>query len=119
MEEECITCECIFCKIARGEIPSKKVYEDENYLAFHDIDPQAPVHIIIIPKKHIESLNEVSEDEKGMLGDLIILAKRLAKDLGLEKGYRIVINTGPEGGQAVLHLHLHLLGGREMGWPPG
>ncbi len=111
--------DCVFCKIVKGEIPAKKVYEDENYLAFHDIDPQAPVHILVIPKKHIESLDEAGEKERSLLGGLLLVAKKVAKDMKLEKGYRLVINTGPDGGQAVFHLHIHLLGGRALAWPPG
>ena len=94
--------DCIFCKIAAGEIPSKKAYEDDQILAFYDLDPQAPVHILIIPKEHI-----------------FAAAANLAKELGLEKGYRIVNNCGEDGGQTVRHLHFHLLGGRSMEWPPG
>ena len=119
MEEHAIVSECVFCRIVNGEIPTKKVYEDENYMAFHDIDPQAPTHIIIIPKRHIESMEKLSKNDVELAGGLLILASKIAKELKLEKGYRVVINTGPEGGQAVFHLHLHLLGGRNMGWPPG
>ncbi len=111
--------DCVFCKIVRGEIPAKKVYEDEEYLAFHDIDPQAPVHILIIPKKHIESLDAAGEEYRSLLGGLLLVARKVAEDMKLEKGYRLVINTGPDGGQAVFHLHLHLLGGRALAWPPG
>jgi len=119
MEEHVVVSDCVFCKIVKGEIPAKKVYEDENYVAFHDIDPQAPTHIIIIPKKHIESLEQLTEKEIELAGGLLLLAREIADKLKLKKGYRVVINTGPEGGQAVFHLHLHLLGGRNMGWPPG
>ena len=119
MEEKNAMSECIFCRIVKGEIPSKKVYEDENFVAFHDIDPQAPVHIIVIPKKHIESLNKATEEDAKLLGEWVFTARKIAEKLKLDKGYRIVINTGRQGGQAVLHLHLHLLGGRNMGWPPG
>ena len=113
--------DCIFCKIAAGEIPSKKLYEDDQALAFADLNPQAPVHILIIPRQHIASLAEVgaSEQEKNLVGHLHGIANQLAREQHLGKGYRIVVNIGPEGGQTVSHLHLHLLGGRPMHWPPG
>lgn len=113
--------DCIFCKIAAGEIPAKKLYEDEQAVAFADIDPKAPVHNLIIPKRHIGSLAEVgaSEEEKTLVGHLLGIANQLARQQKLSKGYRIVVNIGPEGGQTVDHLHLHLLGGRQMHWPPG
>ncbi len=111
--------DCIFCKIARGEIPANKVYEDEEFVAFKDINPQAPIHVLIIPKKHIESLSEAKEEDRELLGKLLWVAKKVAQELNLRKGYRLVINTGPDGGQEVLHLHVHLLGGRAMAWPPG
>ena len=111
--------DCIFCKIARGEIPANKVYEDEEFVAFRDINPQAPTHILVIPKKHIESLSDVKEGDRELLGKLLWVAKKVAQELNLKKGYRLVINTGPDGGQEVLHLHVHLLGGRAMAWPPG
>lgn len=111
---------CLFCKIVSGEIPSSKVYEDDSCLAFKDISPQAPVHILIIPKIHIESLanSDASHDE--LLGRLLGRARSLAKDLGVdEAGYRVVINTNGDGGQTVFHLHLHLLAGRTFIFPPG
>jgi histidine triad (HIT) family protein len=113
--------DCIFCKIAAGEIPAKKLYEDEQAIAIADINPQAPVHALIIPKQHIASLAEIgsSEQEKKLVGHLHGIASQLARQQSLSRGYRIVINTGPEGGQTVGHLHLHLLGGRQMHWPPG
>jgi histidine triad (HIT) family protein len=113
--------DCIFCKIAAGEIPAKKLYEDDRALAFADIDPKAPVHTLIIPKQHIGSLAEVgaSEEEKALVGHLLGVANQLARQQNLANGYRIVVNIGPEGGQTVEHLHLHLLGGRQMHWPPG
>jgi histidine triad (HIT) family protein len=116
-----VVMDCIFCKIAAGEIPAKKLYEDEQAIAFADIDPKAPVHTLIIPKQHIASLAEVgtSEHEKILVGHLHSVANQLARQQNLAKGYRIVINTGPDGGQTVNHLHLHLLGGRQMHWPPG
>ena len=112
---------CIFCKIARKEIPAEIVYEDEEVMAFKDINPVAPVHVLVIPKKHISSLNDADpiEDEH-LLGHLLLVAKRVADLLGIsESGYRIVINTGPDAGQAVHHIHVHVIGGRQMQWPPG
>ncbi|MDX2129055.1 MAG: histidine triad nucleotide-binding protein [Chloroherpetonaceae bacterium] len=110
---------CIFCKIASGAIPSKKVYEDEEIFAFHDINPVAPIHILIIPKKHIASLVEVTTDDLFLLGKMMHVAKQLAAEFGLsDKGYRININTNADGGQTVFHLHVHLIGGKRMGWPP-
>ncbi len=111
--------DCIFCKIASGEIPSKKVYEDDRVCAFCDLDPQAPVHVLIIPKKHISSIMELDEENADVVSHVFLVAKRLAGELGLEKGFRIVSNCGEDGGQSVLHLHFHLLGGRSMKWPPG
>ena len=111
--------DCIFCKIANGEIPSKKVYEDERILAFYDLDPQAPVHILLIPKTHIASANELTEENADVVSHIFLTAAKLAKELGLDKGYRIVNNCGEDGGQTVHHLHFHLLGGRSMKWPPG
>lgn len=113
--------DCIFCKIAAGEIPAKKLYEDEQAVAFTDINPQAPVHILIIPKRHIASLAEVgaTDSDKLLIGHLHAIANQLARQQNLGAGYRITINTGPDGGQTVDHLHLHLLGGRQMHWPPG
>ena len=108
--------ECIFCKIAAGEIPSSKVYEDENLLAFHDIQPAAPVHLLIIPKKHIDSLNEIEPQDKELMGSMLLTAQSIARTLGIsESGYRIVNNCGPDGGQVVYHLHVHLLGGEKIG----
>ncbi len=110
----------IFKKIIDKEIPADIVYEDERCLAFRDIDPKAPVHILIIPKKEIPSMAEVSESDKELLGHLLLTASQIAKDLGIsESGYRLAINTNNEGGQEVYHLHIHLMGGRQMTWPPG
>ncbi len=107
--------DCIFCKIVVGEIPSDTVYQDEEIIAFRDINPQAPVHIIIIPRKHIASLSDLSESESALVGRMVAVANRLAKDEGIaDKGYRVVINCGKEGGQLVPHLHLHLVGGRQL-----
>ena len=111
--------DCIFCKIAAGEIPSKKAYEDERVLAFYDLEPQAPGHVLIIPKEHIASVAEITEENSSIAAHIFEVAARLAKELGLEGGFRLVANTGADGGQTVQHLHVHLLGGRSMKWPPG
>lgn len=111
--------DCIFCKIGSGEIPSNKVYEDDKILAFHDLSPKAPVHVLIIPKKHIASLEETSDDDTLILGDLLVKIKLIAKELGLVNGYRLVSNCGNDGMQTVNHLHFHLMGKRLMHWPPG
>lgn len=111
--------DCLFCKIISGEIPSNKVYEDEKIYAFKDIDPQAPVHILIIPKKHIDSLDEIDESDSELLPYILLKIKDLAKEFELDKGYRVVINTKEDGGQSVNHLHFHLLGKRSLQWPPG
>ena len=106
--------DCIFCKIIKGEIPSNKVYEDDEILAFKDINPIAPVHILIIPKKHIESANDISKEDELLIGKIFTVIKKLAKEHNLENGYRIVNNCGEDGGQEVKHLHFHLLGGRKL-----
>lgn len=111
--------DCLFCKIISGEIPSNKVYEDEKIYAFKDIDPKAPVHILIIPKKHIDSLDEIDESDSELLSYILLKIKDLAKEFELDKGYRVVINTKEDGGQSVNHLHFHLLGKRSLQWPPG
>lgn len=112
--------DCIFCKIIKGEIPSEKVFEDDKIMAFKDISPCAPVHIIIIPKEHINSANELTEADENVIGHIFVAAKNIAKDLGIsENGYRIVNNCGKDGGQTVGHLHFHLVGGRNLNWPPG
>ncbi|HZZ40587.1 MAG TPA: histidine triad nucleotide-binding protein [Acidobacteriaceae bacterium] len=111
--------DCLFCKIVAGQIPSKKVFEDEAVFAFHDIDPKAPKHILVIPKKHLASLADAQSADEALLGHILTTAAAIAREQGLGKGYRVVISTGPEGGQTVDHLHLHLLGGRQMHWPPG
>ena len=103
--------DCIFCKISRGEIPSKKIYEDEDVFAFHDINPAAPVHFLIIPKRHIQSLAQTTPEDAPLLGKMLDLARKLALELGCENGFRVVINTGRDGGQEVPHLHVHVLGG--------
>lgn len=112
--------DCLFCKIIAGEIPSTKVYEDDTVYAFLDIDPQAPVHIIIVPKEHISSANELKDSNAEVVGHIFAVAAELAKEQGFaEDGFRIVNNCGADGGQTVGHLHFHLLAGRNLGWPPG
>ena len=111
--------DCIFCKIAAGTIPVDRVYEDDLVLAFPDINPQAPQHLLIIPKQHLTSTKEALAEHTPMLGQLVATAAQVAATKHLSDGYRLVINTGPNGGQTVPHLHLHLLGGRPMTWPPG
>jgi histidine triad (HIT) family protein len=111
--------DCIFCKIVAGSIPSKKVREDETLLAFYDIDPKAPIHILVIPKKHVASLADAKKADEALLGRLLIAAAEIAREQGLARGFRVVISTGAEGGQTVDHLHLHVMGGRQMHWPPG
>ncbi len=111
---------CLFCKIAAGEIPSTEVYSDEHIVAFRDISPAAPQHILLIPRKHIQSVAALAEQDGELMGKLLLTAKQVAIDLGIaESGYRCVLNTGEDGGQTVHHLHLHLLAGRQMSWPPG
>ena len=110
---------CIFCKIIDGEIPSTAVHKDELTYAFADIDPKAPVHILIVPRRHISSLDETNADTRALLGHLMWTATEIARQNGLSDGYRVVVNTGEKGGQSVDHLHLHLLGGRQLTWPPG
>jgi histidine triad (HIT) family protein len=109
----------IFSKIIRREIPADIVYEDDLCLAFRDIAPQAPVHILVIPKKPLPQLGDATPEDHALLGHLLLKVKQVAKDAGLDGGYRVVINTGEDGGQTVDHLHLHILGGRQMQWPPG
>ncbi len=112
--------DCLFCKMIAGEIPSNKVYEDDMVYAFYDIDPKAPEHILIIPKKHLKSIMEVSEGDFCYVQAMISAAQHIAQEKGIaQDGFRLVFNTGSNGGQTVHHLHLHLLGGREFGWPPG
>lgn len=112
--------DCLFCKITKKEIPAKVVFEDGTLMAIEDINPAAPVHILIMPKKHIVSLAEVTAEDEALLGHIQTVASQLARQLGLaEQGYRLVSNCGELGGQTVMHLHYHLLGGRHFGWPPG
>ncbi len=113
------TSDTIFGKIIRREIPADIIYEDNLCLAFRDINPQAPVHVLVIPKQPIAKLADSESKDHALMGHLLLTVKRVADQLGLEKGYRVVINTGEDGGQTVYHLHLHLLGGRAMSWPPG
>jgi histidine triad (HIT) family protein len=110
---------CLFCKIIDGSIPSTAVYQDEQCYAFADVSPQAPTHVLIVPREHIESLADVGAHHPALLGHLLWAAAEIARSKGLGKGYRAVINTGPDGGQTVDHLHVHLLGGRALMWPPG
>ena len=112
--------DCIFCKIIAGQIPSEKIYEDDEMLAFNDTNPQAPVHFLLIPKKHIKSLMDIEPEDGALVGRLLLKAQELAKEQGCEeKGARFVINAKRHGGQTVDHLHIHILGGRFLGWPPG
>ncbi len=110
---------CIFCKIAQGELRSDIIREDDQAVAFRDINSQAPTHILIIPKKHIPTLAEASEQEEALLGHLLLMARQIAEDQNLTSGYRVVINNGVAAGQTVSHIHLHLMGGRAFDWPPG
>jgi histidine triad (HIT) family protein len=111
--------DCLFCKIVDGGIPSRKLYEDETALAFYDVTPQAPVHALVIPKKHIGNLNVLAEEDSPLIGHMFQIIRKLAQELDLKDGYRVTLNCGEYGGQTVEHLHFHLLGGREMLWPPG
>ena len=111
--------DCLFCKIRDGEIPSNKVYEDDKVLCFHDVDPQAPAHCLLIPKKHIASIDDVTDEDADILAYMMLKIKDIAAELGLENGYRVVINCGEDGLQTVQHLHLHILGKRKLAWPPG
>jgi len=110
----------VFSRIVKGEIPARIVYDDERVLAFHDVSPKAPTHVLVIPKREIPRLSNATEADEALLGHLLLVARKVARELGLdEKGYRVVINTGEDGGQSVEHLHLHVLGGRALAWPPG
>ncbi len=111
--------DCIFCKIVNGEIPSNKAYEDDKVLAFYDLEPQAPVHILVIPKEHITSAAEIDENNSAVVAHIFEVAAKLAKEKGLDNGFRIVSNAGESAGQSVKHLHFHLMGGRDFGWPAG
>lgn len=111
--------DCLFCKIASGEIPSNKIYEDDRVLAFYDIDPKAPVHFLVIPKVHIKCADEIDESNADIVAHVYTVIAKIAARLGLSKGYRIVNNCGEDGGQTVGHLHFHVLAGRNLSWPPG
>jgi len=111
--------DCIFCRIVKGEIPSKKVYEDDQTYAFEDLDPQAPTHVLIVPKKHIRGLKEAEAADAEVVGQCHLAAAKIARQRGIEDGYRTVLNVGPGSGQSVFHMHVHLLGGRKLSWPPG
>lgn len=112
--------DCIFCKIVRRDINSNKAYESENVFAFYDINPQAPVHILVVPKKHIPTILDILEEDKNLLFEIVDACNKVARQAGIaEKGFRLVVNTNPQGGQSVYHLHFHVMGGRQMKWPPG
>lgn len=112
--------DCIFCKIVSGDIPAEKVFENDSVVAFQDLNPQAPVHVLVIPKKHISTINDLQSQDAALVGEMYLAAKQIASDKGLsERGYRTVMNCNEEAGQTVFHIHLHVLGGRAMSWPPG
>ena len=112
--------DCIFCKIIKGEIPCKKIYEDDKVLAFNDINPESPVHFLVIPKEHIQSVNSLNQEDIGVISHIFTVINKLVRELNIsDKGYRIVNNCGQDGGQTVNHLHFHVLGGRNLKWPPG
>jgi histidine triad (HIT) family protein len=111
--------DCLFCRIIQGEIPSKKVYEDEHTYAFEDLNPKAPTHVLIVPKKHVADLKEAKLEDAELIGRCHLVAAEIARQRGIEQGYRTVLNVGPDSGQSVFHLHVHLIGGRKMTWPPG
>ncbi|GAB6169641.1 HIT domain-containing protein [Clostridium carnis] len=111
---------CIFCSIIKGEIPCNKIYEDDKVLAFHDISPEAPVHFLVIPKEHIQSVNNINEENSDIISHIFIVINKLVRELNIsESGYRIINNCGEDGGQTVNHIHFHVLGARELKWPPG
>ncbi len=111
--------DCIFCRIVRREAPARIIYQDDEVTAFHDANPQAPVHVLIVPNRHIIGVAQAALEDAPLLGKLLIVARQLAEDLKITDGYRLVVNSGPLSGQSVFHLHLHLLGGRPLRWPPG
>ena len=117
--KEAFYMECIFCKIANGTIPCNKVYEDDICIAFYDLSPQAPVHFLVIPKAHIQSVNELTPDNAHIVGHIFTTIGTIAKELSLDNGYRVVTNCGEDGGQTVAHLHFHVLAKRSLAWPPG
>ena len=110
---------CLFCKIVAKEIPAKLALENEHVVAFHDINPMAPTHVLVIPKKHIVGIAEATREDAAMLGEVMLAAREVAEKLGLANGYRLVVNNGKDAGQSVHHLHLHVLAGRQLAWPPG
>ena len=111
--------DCIFCRIIKGEITSEKVYEDDYVYAFEDLDPKAPTHVLVIPKKHIRGLKEATAEDAELVGRCHLAAAQIARQRGIENGYRTVLNVGPNSGQSVFHMHVHLVGGRKLAWPPG
>ena len=111
--------DCLFCKIIAGEIPSNKIYEDDRVYAFHDIDPKAPVHFLVIPKEHIRSAMEITDENSAIVGHIFAVIAKLVKEMGIENGYRVVTNIGEDGGQTVEHMHFHVLAKRNLAWPPG
>lgn len=112
--------DCLFCKIIEGKIPCDKVYENDQVIAFRDVNPQAPTHILVIPRKHISTVNDLMADDKNIVGEMLLAAQAIAKQEGIEEsGYRLVMNCNEGAGQTVFHIHLHILGGRRMHWPPG
>jgi len=112
--------DCLFCKLINGDIPTDIVYQDDDVFAFHDVSPQAPIHILVIPKQHIATINDTDESHQAVLGKLVLTAKKIAKEQSIaDNGYRLVVNCNQDGGQTVFHIHLHLLGGRSLSWPPG
>lgn len=112
--------DCIFCKVAAHDVPARTVFENERLIAFHDLFPQAPTHILIIPKTHYTTLNDVPASDSALLGEMMSTATQIAREIGVdESGYRVVMNCNKDGGQSVYHIHLHLLAGRQLGWPPG
>ena len=112
--------QCLFCRIVSGDIPAHKLFEDDQVVAFHDVTPQAPTHVLVIPRRHIASLDDMTESDTATIGETVLRATKIARELHLEvDGYRMVVNNGPGAGQTVFHIHFHLLGGRQFGWPPG
>ncbi len=111
--------DCLFCRIISGEIPSKKIYEDDRAYAFEDINPQGPTHVLVVPKKHIRGLKEAGTEDAELIGYCQLVAAKIARQRSIEDGYRTVLNVGPKAGQSVFHLHVHLIGGRNLQWPPG
>ncbi|CDQ81013.1 adenosine 5'-monophosphoramidase HINT1 [Salvelinus alpinus] len=109
----------IFGKIIRKEIPAKILFEDDQCIAFHDVTPQAPTHFLVVPRKPIVQLSKAEDSDAALLGHMMIVAKKCAEQIGLPKGYRLILNDGPDGGQSVYHIHIHVMGGRQLGWPPG